>query len=109
MNDQLKPEEQKAEFFRLGTKFFAMNSGKNTPNILHNLDKTLTTVGQTGEESSAKLCDSLGRLEKVIKEADETSTRAANALNRITILYVILTAVIAISTTIQVIVALKNN
>lgn len=79
-------EKSKNAFYKNGASFFSWNSGKNTPNIL------------------MLLTNQIGALEKIMRESSEASTKLANALNRITLTYVLLTAIIALATVAQVII-----
>jgi hypothetical protein len=68
---KMTEEELKRSFLANGSNFFGWNSGKNTPNILLQLN------------------DTVGRLNDNIKAASDSSSRLANALNRLTLAAVI--------------------
>lgn len=84
-------EKIKDEFYAKGASFFSWNSGKNTPNIL------------------LLLVEQIGALEKTIKQSSESQSKLSTALNRITLAYVILTAIITLATVTQVILAFSNT
>lgn len=75
-------DDLKREFLANGTNFFGWNSGKNTPNILLGLSESISLLNNN------------------IKEANESSSRLASALNRLT-----LAAVIVYSLTLAVAIA----
>ena len=67
--------ELKKQFLENGGNFFRWNSGKNTPNILLALSQNISELVGT------------------IRQSSETSERLAKSLNRITLIYVVLTGV----------------
>lgn len=72
---EMSDEEIKRTFFLNGVRFFSWNSGKNTPNIL------------------LKLSENVFLLNDSLKAASDSSTKLAQALNRITLAAVIISAV----------------
>lgn len=74
-NSQMSLDVLKQDFFKKGSDFFGWNLGKNTPNIL------------------SQLTEGVQILNKNIKAASDSSTKLAEALNRITWWAVLISAV----------------
>jgi hypothetical protein len=75
MKDQKTDEELKRAFLANGSNFFGWNSGKNTPNIL------------------LQVSDEIKHLNDNLKRASDASTKLAEALNRITLAAVVISAI----------------
>ena len=71
-DSRLAEEELRKQFLRSGTNFFSWNSGKNTPNILMQLN------------------DRVEKLDESLREASASSTKLATALNRLTLASVVI-------------------
>lgn len=72
-------------FLENGKSFFAWNSGTNTGNVLISLTKRIES------------------LEQSIRDSGESSGRLANALNKITFWYAVITAIGVACTVLQVV------
>lgn len=93
MNDDfnLKPEELDKLTKIAAKNFFQWNSGKNTPNILIQLSDNVASLGKALEDSAVATSAKIEALAKVIHESNESSSKLASALNRITLFYAIVT------------------
>jgi hypothetical protein len=67
-------------FLEAGARFFSWNSGKNTPNILIQLSERVEKLN----DATKNAAEVLGQLNASVKAADQSSTRLATALNRLT-------------------------
>jgi hypothetical protein len=71
-DSRLTEEELRKQFLQNGANFFSWNSGKNTPNILMQLNERVE------------------KLDESLREASASSIKLATALNRLTLASVII-------------------
>ena len=76
----LTEDEARLRLFQWGAKFFRWNSGRNTPNVLVQLSDRVESLNASTKSAT----EVLGQLNASIKAADQSSTRLAAALNRLT-------------------------
>ncbi len=95
-DSKITDEQVRRQFYIGALEFFSWNSGKNTPNILLMLTEAVkglhTSVGSSAEHLKS-LDTRLAALEKTMKESSESSSQLAKALNRLTLVYVVLTGI----------------
>lgn len=84
---QLTEEEARQEFLRAGAQFFRFNGGKNTPNILIQLNQRIEKL----EAAAHQTTEAVAKLDASIRDASNSSTRLASALNKLTLAYLIVT------------------
>jgi hypothetical protein len=82
-------EELRRNFFIAGANFFSWNSGKNTPNILLGLSERVETLQARTKEAA----DIVASLRDTVKEASDSSTKLAAALNKLTLALVVVGAI----------------
>ena len=88
-DSQLSEVELRQQFLQAGKSFFAWNSGKNTPNILIQLEQRIGSL----EASTRETTKTIAALDASLRAASDSSTRLAAALNKLTMAYIIVTGI----------------
>ena len=79
--DEMTEEELRRNFYYIGSEFFSWNAGKNTPNILLQLTGSVQGLQARTKEAA----DMIESLRDTVKEASNSPTKLAAALNKFTL------------------------
>lgn len=85
----LSEVELRQQFLQAGKSFFSWNSGKNTPNILIQLEQRIGSLEATTRDTTK----AISTLDVSVRAASDSSTRLASALNKLTLAYIIVTGI----------------
>ena len=88
-NAQSADVEVQRQFLTAGAQFFAWNSGKNTPNILIQVEQRLGSL----EAGVRQTTEAVAALDVSVRAASASSTQLSAALNKLTMAYTIVTSV----------------